>query len=163
MASCRVLGQSFELELPYEEGSMLTASEAAELNRLRVARIVERARAIIRSRGPGADPEEVRRELEMLARDYRFTSPPFVLPPDPAEVEALKIAKAIVQERLAKLPPEANAPSAAELYEVIKALASESRVRVEASRRVELTRKVARDTLGALDDFLTIQPPKDET
>jgi hypothetical protein len=34
---------------------------------------------------------------------------------------------------------------------------------VEASRRVELTRKVARDTLGALDDFLTIQPPKDET
>ena len=162
MPSCRVLGHSFEIELPYEEGYMLTQGEASELNRLRVARIVERARAIIRARGPGADPQGVRSDLEVLAHNFRFTAPPYVLPPDPAEVEAMKIAKAIVQERIAKLPPDAAAPNAAELALAIKSLATEERIRNEASRRVELTRKVAHDTLGALEDFLApAKPSKD--
>lgn len=118
MPSLRVNSVSFDVELPYAPGHVCTESEAAELNKRRVEAIGARARGMI---AQGAS----RTELESMAREFVFRTPPYVMPSDPAEHEALKIARAVSKER------GINDPLA------IARLARSEAVQAEASRRIE--------------------------
>lgn len=140
MPSIRVLNVSFDCPTPYIAGHQCTEAEAAELNRLRVARVSAAARKRIQQRGASAA------ELSEFAKDFVFTSS-YEVPADPQQLEATKIARGTLRESLTRRG-ETEQSIGKERYEALLAeLAGSSVVQAEASRRVRATQQIASQAL----------------
>lgn len=130
MPPLRVRHLSFECPLPYAAGYQLSASEAAELNKLRTDRIAALARKKIRE-----EADISIETLEAFAKSFSFTREDYSIPSDPIAEEALKIARAIVKEKGFG-------------FEKIRELSQSEEVKKEASRRVSAMRTAAQKMLG---------------
>lgn len=146
MTSIRVLSQSFDCPQPYTEGHICTAAEAGELNRLRTQRVIAQARKKLTS-----NPATSLGELMAIAQGYTFTSH-YVPPTDPAEIEALKIAKGLVRESLTKRGESIESLGKPEFDRLVHEVANKSAVRNEASRRINATQAIANAALLSPDE-----------
>lgn len=88
MSSCRLaIGQhEYDLALPFTEGHICTASEAAELNALRYARALAMAKAMLKR---SATRAEVQTELDAFDFDRKAFEPPL----SPLQREAHAVAR----------------------------------------------------------------------
>lgn len=153
-----IAGSVFPVSQPYAEGHVVTLAEAKALNQVRAENIrnnmASKVKAATESPTDECNASNIAALVAAYDAEYQFTLASVgggKRSVDPVEVEALKIARALLSEALktkgisiTKLPEEVRNAKIAEISE-------SDAVLKEARKRVEARKKQAADLLEGLD------------
>ena len=159
-----IAGQTFTVSQPYAEGHVVSEAEAKALNQVRAENVRNNMASKVKAAAEGTakdgEPTSETIAAAVAAYDSAYV---FTLASvgggrkssDPAEIEALRIARGIFADAMAKKKLTVKAVKEKigdDVYEAkIAEIAERDEVVKEAKRRVKARQSAAEDSLGDLD------------